>query len=239
MKNPKDHSKDSKDHDKDTSFEIAGADKAVAAALAGLNALEHGEQAPAGESSKKSDKPGSSGAAGTLDQVASLMKRKDETIKEAHDRLLRLSADFENYKKRSRKDQEEAGHRANEKFIQGLLPILDSFERTLQHAEGAKNITEMSAVMDGIRLIHRQTLAYLDQMGVKVIDPLEQAFDPKFHEAIMQQPSTTLPHHHVLQVVEKGYLFRERLLRAAKVVVAENPANPGHSGPDEIQRVKC
>ncbi len=142
------------------------------------------------------------------------------------DRLLRLAADFENYKKRAARERSEYIALANERLIGELLPILDDLERALTAAEQH----EEGQLEDGVRLVHRSLAALLERHGVTAIET-DGKFDPHVHEALLSQPSEA-EEGSVLDVVQKGYKLGERVVRPARVVVAAPPTQeePGGGG---------
>jgi molecular chaperone GrpE len=133
------------------------------------------------------------------------------------DRLLRLAADFENYKKRAARERLEYVALANERLIAELLPILDDLERALSAAEQHQE----AQLEEGVRLVHRSLAALLERHGVTPIETDGQ-FDPHVHEALLSQPSEA-EEGSVLDVVQKGYKLGERVVRPARVVVAGPP----------------
>ena len=130
------------------------------------------------------------------------------------DRLLRLAADFENYKKRAARERQEYVQLANERLIAELLPILDDLERALD----AVGQHEEATVEEGVRLVHRSLAGLLERHGVTPIET-EGRFDPHVHEALLSQPSEA-EEGSVLDVVQKGYKLGDRVVRPARVVVA-------------------
>ena len=138
------------------------------------------------------------------------------------DRLLRLQADFENYRKRMDREKKDWIAFASEKLVLELLPVLDHFELGL--ADGAKNGAP-PAVTEGFQLICNQLRAALEKTGVQVVDAAEgAAFDPHLHEAISHLPSATVAEGHVVVQTRRGYKLGDKLLRAAQVVVSAGPA---------------
>ena len=133
---------------------------------------------------------------------------------EPDDRLLRLAADFENYKKRAARERQEYVALANERLIVELLPVLDDLERALTAAEQHKE----AQLEEGVRLVHRSLAALLERHGVQAIET-DGKFDPHVHEALLSQPSEA-EEGSVLDVVQKGYKLGERVVRPARVVVA-------------------
>jgi molecular chaperone GrpE len=132
------------------------------------------------------------------------------------DRLLRLAADFDNYKKRAARERAEYVALANERLLKELLPILDDLERALNSAEEH----EAAQLEEGVRLVHRSLASLLERQGVKEI-ATEGKFDPHVHEALLAQPSDEAEQGDVLDVIQKGYTLGDRVVRPARVIVAE------------------
>jgi molecular chaperone GrpE len=136
---------------------------------------------------------------------------------EVDDRLLRLAADFENYKKRAARERQEYVQLANERLIAELIPILDDLERALAAAEEHQE----AQLEEGVELVHRSLAALLARHGVRPIET-DGKFDPHVHEALLSQPSEA-EEGSVIDVVQKGYKLGERVVRPARVVVAAAP----------------
>ena len=132
------------------------------------------------------------------------------------DRLLRLAADFENYKKRAAREREEYVALANERLVKELLPILDDLERALNAAEQH----EEAQLEEGVRLVHRSLASLLERNGITEIDASAK-FDPHVHEALLSQPAEDKESGDVLDVIQKGYRLGDRVVRPARVIVAE------------------
>jgi molecular chaperone GrpE len=130
------------------------------------------------------------------------------------DRLLRLAAEFDNYKKRVAREQERIVTLANERLVKELLPILDDLERALV----AASEHEEARLEEGVRLVHRALAELLARQGVQEIDTAGK-FDPHVHEALLSQPSEA-EEGSVIDVVQKGYTLGDRVVRPARVVVA-------------------
>jgi len=147
------------------------------------------------------------------DEVAALQAERDELF----DRLQRLAAEFDNFRKRSAREQAGLIGRANERLVKELLPVLDDLGRALEAAEeheGAK-------LEEGVRLVHRSLADLLAKEGLAEIDT-DGKFDPHVHEALLSQPSDE-EEGTVIEVVQKGYKLGDRVLRPARVVVAGAP----------------
>lgn len=139
-------------------------------------------------------------------------------VKEWQDKLLRKAAEFENYKRRSENDQFNLINYAAESFILKLLPLVDDFERSLQHINEIHNI---DAVKAGIKLVYEKLLKVLDEQGVKKMKSKGEPFNVEYHDALMQRKDDSVPPHTVLEEIETGYLYRDKVIRHAKVIVSE------------------
>lgn len=147
------------------------------------------------------------------DQAAEVARLRDQ--------LLRTAADFDNYRKRSRREQDEAQKRGQTQVVKDLLPVFDNLERAAQHADSA---TEVKAVADGLRIVLKQFTDTLEKMGIKRVQAVGLPFDPTVHEAIQQLESADHAAGVVLHEVQAGYSFGDQLVRAAMVVVSKGPA---------------
>ena len=143
-------------------------------------------------------------------------EQQEDAAAEVDDRLLRLAADFDNYKKRAARERQEYVAFANESILKELLPILDDLERALSAAEQH----EEAQLEEGVRLVHRSLASLLERQGVKEI-ATEGKFDPHVHEALLAQPSEEKEQGDVLDVIQKGYTLGDRVVRPARVIVAE------------------
>jgi molecular chaperone GrpE len=139
------------------------------------------------------------------------------------ERLLRVTADFENFKKRAARERIEAAQFANAALLQKLLPILDNFEMAQAAAQGAQG-GNLASLQAGISMIQQQLKGILAETGLEEMDASGKPFDPAIHEAVSQQESDSVPEGQVIQQIRKGYKFRERLLRPSAVIVAKKPA---------------
>lgn len=139
------------------------------------------------------------------------------------DQLLRTAADFDNYRKRARRDQEDAHKKGTEELLKALLPVFDNLERAVSHAEGT---SDAKAIGDGVRMVLKQFTDTLERLGITRVGGLGKAFDPLVHEAIQQIETDEHPPGTVVAEVQAGYSFHDRLLRAAMVVVARPKPKP-------------
>lgn len=165
-------------------------------------------------------------AALSADQIEDL-KGRAAKADENWERLLRTTADFDNFKKRAAREKTESAQYANMALLQKLLPVLDNFEMALTAATqstAASQGDKLGAFQSGVIMIQQQLKSALMETGLEEIDATGKPFDPNFHEAISQAESADVPEGNVLQQVRKGYKFKDRLLRPAAVVVAKKPS---------------
>ena len=157
----------------------------------------------------------------TAEQIEDL-KTKASKADEYWDRLLRQTADFDNFKKRAARERQEAIKYANEGLLSKLIPILDTFEMA-QSAAVAETSPAIQSLQAGVGMIQSQLKSTLAEAGLEEIDATNKMFDPNFHEAVAQREATDVPEGQVVQQIRKGYKFRERLVRAATVIIAKPP----------------
>jgi molecular chaperone GrpE len=158
----------------------------------------------------------------TPEQLEALKSRAAKAD-EHWERLLRTTADFENFKKRATREKQEGIRYANESLLQNLIPVLDNFDSALAATQTAETDAAKS-LQTGIAMIYQQLKKVLTDAGLEEVDAAGKVFDPNLHEAISQQETDEVPEGHVVQQVRKGYKLRDRLLRPASVVVAKHPA---------------
>lgn len=170
--------------------------------------------------SKDKKKKGFFGKKGDTEIEELKKKVEDITLEksEMHDRYLRLYSEFDNYRKRSNKDKLELIKNASEEMIRALLPVVDDFERAIKTAQA---IEGGDAMLEGVQLIYSKLTAILKQKGLTAMESIGKPFDTDFHEAITNIPATEESQKGlVVDEVEKGYLLNEKVIRYAKVVVA-------------------
>jgi molecular chaperone GrpE len=141
---------------------------------------------------------------------------------EQKDHFLRVSAEFENYKKRMMREKATAMKYAGEPIIRDILPTIDNLERAIVQgqAEGIDAEKGLASLIEGVQLTLKSLVSTLEKLEVTPIESVGQAFDPTCHEALTMEPSDTVPANYVLNEFEKGYQYKDRLLRAAKVIVS-------------------
>ena len=150
------------------------------------------------------------------DEMASMQADLDRF----RDLAMRSQADFENYKKRCAREKEEAIKYANKSLLEKLVSIVDHFELGLEAARGG---SEQSPIYSGMNLVLKQLQDLLTESGLEPVEAVGQKFDPNLHEAIAHEPSDEVPEEIVIRQTRRGYRFKDRLLRPAKVVVSSGP----------------
>ena len=148
------------------------------------------------------------------------LKEAQAQIDELEDRLLRLTAEYDNFRKRAQREKNEARQFANQHLLEKQLPVLDNFEMALTAAKDAD-----PAIRDGLQMIYDQFVGVLKDAGVEPIDAEGEPFDPNIHEAISQQETTDVEEGTVVQQVQRGYKLNDRLVRPARVIVAKAPGS--------------
>ncbi|MFN3694078.1 MAG: nucleotide exchange factor GrpE [Ignavibacterium sp.] len=152
--------------------------------------------------------------------VEELQKRIEELEKESNEwkeKFLRKAAEFENYKRRTENDQLNLLNYAAESFIKKILPIVDDFERSLEHINDSNDYEKLK---EGVQLIYNKLIKVLEEQGVKKIEAVGKPFDVHYHEALMQKSDNSVPPHTVLEELEKGYVYKDKVIRHSKVVVS-------------------
>lgn len=160
----------------------------------------------------------------TPEQIEDLKSRAAKAD-ENWERLLRTTADFENFKKRAAREKQDALKFANESLIQKLIPLLDNFDMALAAVQNGQTGAASSSLQSGINMILQQFKSALTEAGLEEVDATGQPFDPNLHEAVSQQETAEVPEGHVVQQLRKGYKLRDRLLRPASVIIAKKPAD--------------
>jgi molecular chaperone GrpE len=181
--------------------------------------LEH--ELTAGDGDERSTGGGAgtanASAAGEGSGLESELQKVKAERDSLHDRLARAQAEFDNARRRSSKEQQEFRDYASLDTIKALLPVIDSFERALQVRSDAGDFR------GGVELIYKQLQDALAKLGVRPIPAKGEPFDPHYHEAIEMVETTEAPDHEVIEELQRGYKFKERLIRPAMVKVAKNP----------------
>ena len=158
----------------------------------------------------------------TGDDLAAKLKEAQAQAMESHENMLRIAAESENFKKRILREQENQLKYAEENLLKELLPSIDNLERAMSEEH---NTDDISVLMEGIELTLKGLLSALEKSECKPIKSVGKPFDPNFHEAIAMEPSSEIPEQSVINEFEKGYLYKDRLLRASKVIVSKGNAD--------------
>ncbi|MBW2603593.1 MAG: nucleotide exchange factor GrpE [Deltaproteobacteria bacterium] len=155
------------------------------------------------------------------------MEKKVESLekesKESHDRLLRASAEFENYKKRAAREMNDFRKFANESFVKAMLPVIDNLDRAIESSNNEKPAE--NSMLEGVNMTLKEILKVLEQFGVKRFDSIGDTFDPCIHQAVMQEETEGHAENSVVKELQKGYMIHDRLLRPAMVIVSKKPEN--------------
>lgn len=151
------------------------------------------------------------------------LKQRAAKADEHWERLLRTTADFDNYKKRAAREKQDAIKFANESLLQKLIPILDTFDMALAATQN-NSADAVQSLQTGISMVYQQLKSALADAGLEEVDATGKAFDPNLHEAISQKEAAGVPEGQVIQQLRKGYKLRDRLLRPASVVISKHPA---------------
>ncbi len=141
-----------------------------------------------------------------------------EQLASEKDRVLRLAAEFENYKKRKQRESDEFKKFANETIFRQLLTVVDNLERAIF---STKENSDQEGLIEGIKLTYKEIIKLFETFNVKPVEAENQVFDPNFHQAVTQEETDDFPENHVSTVLQKGYLLHDRLIRPAMVVVSK------------------
>jgi molecular chaperone GrpE len=197
----------------EASPELEAAMREAAEAVEARQAARRAEEGPA------ASEGGAAGGEPPAEAAADAARSELEDLK---DRYLRLAADLENFRRRALKDREEAHHYGHQNLVKDLLSSVDNLERAIDHArkggEGGG-----AGLFEGVELVLRELLAVLAKHGVTPIEALGQTFDPALHEAMAQVPDASKPANTIVEMFQRGYQLRGRLMRPARVVVSKPP----------------
>lgn len=166
------------------------------------------------EAAEESADPDEDDAVSEYNDTATQFSDLEDALAEANDKYLRLFAEYDNYRKRTAREKAETYSNASAKCIENLLPVIDSFERSLEFECADENFK------NGMSMIFGQIKEFLGKMNVTEMEALGAEFDPNFHNAIQQLDGTDYASNHVCQVFQKGYMMGDKLIRPAMVAVA-------------------
>jgi molecular chaperone GrpE len=164
-----------------------------------------------------------------MKELEEKLTAKEQEAQENYDRLLRVSAEFENYKKRTSREMEEFRKFSNQSLIKEMLSVVDNLELAMNSTDGQKAIDK--GLLEGLEMTHREILKVFEKFNVTPISARRQMFDPTFHEAVMQEETDDFPENTVVNELQKGYLIHDRLLRPAMVVVAKSKTKKDDNNP--------
>ena len=152
------------------------------------------------------------------------LKQRAAKADEHWERLLRATADFDNFRKRAARERQESIRFANEALLEKLIPVLDNFDMALAAAAQSAQGEATQSLQTGINMIYQQFKQALIDSGLEEIDATGKHFDPNLHEAVSQRDEVDVPEGQVVQQLRKGYRLRERLIRPATVIIARKPS---------------
>ncbi|UCD80673.1 MAG: nucleotide exchange factor GrpE [Desulfobacterales bacterium] len=164
-----------------------------------------------------------------IKELEEKLTSKEREAQENYDRLLRVSAEFENYKKRTSREMEEFRKYSNQSLIKEMLSVVDNLELAMNSTDGQKTIDK--GLLEGLEMTHKEILKVFEKFNVTPISAQGQTFDPTFHEAVMQEETDDVPENTVVNELQKGYLIHDRLLRPAMVVVAKSKSKKDNNDP--------
>ncbi len=154
-----------------------------------------------------------------LEQIEAEKESAQQEAKESYDKVLRISAEFDNYKKRSAREMDEFRKFANESLIIKLLPVVDNLERAIALIKEKKSSEK--GLAEGIEMTLKEIINVLESFNVKSFDSLNKTFDPNFHQAVMQEETEDVEENIIIKEFQKGYMIKNRLIRPAMVVVSK------------------
>jgi len=170
-------------------------------------------------------------------KIEEALEAEKEKAARNYDRLLRVTAEFENYKKRVQRQMEDIKKYANESLIKELLSVVDNLERAITASEISLSEKEKtpnsSCLVEGVEMTLKEILRVLEKFNVTPLESVGKPFDPMFHEAVMQEETDQYPENTVISEMQKGYLLHDRLIRPAMVVVSKPKTGSQDSGPQE------
>lgn len=159
-------------------------------------------------------------------QIAPEPEALQEQLEETRDRLMRLAAEFENYKKRMERERSRLLKYAGENILRDLLATVDNIDRAVEQGSAAADddSRKLVAMLEGLALTRKGLMATMERYGVEPLASVGQQFNPDEHDAMVMEPNDEVPVNHVLQEFARGYRFKDRVLRHARVVVSSGPA---------------
>jgi molecular chaperone GrpE len=185
----------------------------------GTEEIQNMEGAKTDAATSKSDQKSDAEADVVSDKVEPVEKTLEVKLAEMQDKYLRLSAEFDNYRKRTLREKMEISKYAEEELLKKILPFMDDFERAMRHIEGSKDCT---GVKEGMDLIYMKLSEFFKQQGLKEIESLNSDFNVELHDAVAQVPVKEEERKgKIVDVVLKGYYLKDKVIRHSKVVIGE------------------
>lgn len=178
------------------------------------------EDAPKDDAAKPAEAQDDTGEKNNIapKDIASL----EEQLSTEKDRFIRLSAEFDNYRKRKQREIDEFKKFATETVFKQFLSVVDNLERAIASAESDK---DLDSLLEGVKMTHKEILKIFQAFNVKPVEAHNQEFDPNFHQAVTQKETDDVPENTVTNVLQTGYVLNDRLIRPAMVVVSKNTKN--------------
>lgn len=184
-----------------------------------MEAINHPGVDPVGDSEMQKDIDQTTGPAADVEKMQDELKECSDKNAELHDKYLRLSAEFDNYRKRTQREKSEMIKTASDDLLKKIIPVVDDFERGLA---AVNNSVDLDAIKQGMNLIYGRFKEFLQQQGIREIESINQDFNTDFHEAVTTIPvSDESLKGKVVDVVEKGYYLHDKVIRYPKVVIGE------------------
>ncbi|RZB30809.1 MAG: molecular chaperone GrpE [Desulfobacteraceae bacterium Eth-SRB1] len=170
------------------------------------------------------DKEAKTGPVDPIKELDAKLETAEQEAKENYDRFLRVSAEFENYKKRSTREMSEFRKFSNESLIKEMLSVVDNLERAL---DSQSNKQARTGLVEGVAMTLKEILNIFEKFSVKPVESLGKPFDPAIHQAVMQEETDGHPENIVTNEMQKGYMMHDRLIRPAMVVVSTSKEKTG------------
>jgi molecular chaperone GrpE len=169
-------------------------------------------------------------------ELTSVLDQTQKEAKSLHDRLVRVTADYENFKKRQNREKDEALKFANEKLLKELLPVIDNMERAADVARKAAEEAEgdvVKGVVEGVEMVHKSFMDTFKKFGIESFTAMGEVFDPAKHEAVAQREDASVPSNTVIEEYQRGYMLHDRLVRPSMVIVSSGGPAAGAPASDE------
>jgi len=182
-------------------------------------------ETPADDTRESAGKAGKDTESNDAEALAAKLEAAEKQAGENYDRFLRISAEFENYKKRKEREATDFRKYANESLVKELLPVVDNLERALETSGDHEDT--VACILEGVDMTLKEIFKVLEKFAVKAVDAIGNPFDPTYHQAVMQEASAEHPDNTVIRELQKGYTIHDRLLRPAMVVVTKAAATDG------------